>query len=131
VLVGICWNAGLPWSNCPGAHPIRHAGRFSQQHTCRSQERTSNSMAAIKRTIPATHDQVLREARVLTALSLVAVLATLLAKSLYSIPYLRTRSRRPGMTPKPPISESLALRYKLGTSHAISATGTMKAIVVW
>jgi hypothetical protein len=70
----------------PGPIPSRHAGRPSQQHTCRSQERTSNSIAAIKQTIPATQDQVLREACVLTTLSLVAVLATLLAKSLYSIP---------------------------------------------
>lgn len=63
-----------------GAHPIPPRWRFSQPHTCRSQERTSNSIAAIKQTINATQDQVLREACVLTALSLVAVLATLRAQ---------------------------------------------------
>ena len=54
--------------------------RFFHEHNCRSEERNAERIAAIQQATSATQDQAVREACVLIAHSLVAMLATLRAQ---------------------------------------------------
>jgi hypothetical protein len=127
---GICWNTGLPWGNCRGSVPPRWQV-LSVTHLPEPRK-NAERIAAIKQTIPATEGPGLRETCVLTAHSLVAILATLRAQiamfggvSPNSLAPVRNAPKN-----RPSGSQGASLQGGYAP-HSVSATATVKAFVVW